>query len=53
MNKDTVFEILLFLVASGYVLITLQGPVFQQAAIITAVGALIMAIRAIMTPKDE
>lgn len=53
MNRDTVFEILLFLVASGYVLITLQGPVFQQAAIITGVGALIMAVRAMTTPKDD
>ena len=53
MNRETLFEILLFIVASGYVLITLQGTVLLQAAIITGVGALIMALRAVNSPEDD
>ena len=51
--KDGVYEFVLFLVASGFLLITLTGDTLSKAGILTTIGAIVLLIKAIDARNDQ
>lgn len=51
--KQGLVEIAMFIIASGFVLMTVTGSVFRTGAVLTIIGVIVQVAALFITDKEE